>query len=146
MTHVAGMLLLYLPSEFDAFVCFSNLIDRHLWRALYSMDLTQLEPHLRLYAQLLSSHVPDVYAHFVRLDIGGHYLLDWLLTLFGKPMQHRACCAVWDLYLLEGEIALYRVAVAILALHRQRLLSSDIEGVHRLLKTLVRLFLPYLHG
>jgi hypothetical protein len=134
MTHIAAMLLLYMD-EFDAFVCLANLLERHFFRSLFAMDLEQLQRHLELYDSFFASRLPDVYAHLRALGVRtSAYALDWFMTLFGKALEHRCCSRVFDVFVLEGEAFLFRVAVALLSLQRRRLLNAEIEHVTRILK------------
>lgn len=134
MTHIAAMLLLYMD-EFDAYVCLVNLIERHFFHSLFAMDLDQLNRHLALYDALFAARLPDVYAHLRALGVRtSAYALDWFMTLFGKALEHRCCARVFDVFMLEGETFLFRVAIAILSLQRRRLLNAEIEHVSRILK------------
>jgi hypothetical protein len=51
MSHIAAMLLLYMD-EFDAFVCFANLLERRFFRALYALDLEAIAHHVTHYEQV----------------------------------------------------------------------------------------------
>jgi hypothetical protein len=134
MTHIAAMLLLYMD-EFDAYMCLVNLLERHFFHSLFAMDIEQLQRHLSLYDAFFAVRLPDVYAHLRSLGVlTSAYALDWFMTLFGKALEHRCCARVIDMFLLEGESFLFRVALAILTLQRRRLLGAEIENVSRILK------------
>ncbi|XP_028424552.1 TBC1 domain family member 12 isoform X2 [Perca flavescens] len=102
MSSVAAMLILNMD-EVDVFISFSNLINRRCQLAFY-----------RGQHQLSSGVTPDL------------YLLDWILSLYLKPLPLEVACRVWDLFFRDGEEFLFRTALGILKLHQDVLLHMDL--------------------
>jgi len=66
----------------------------------------------------MSTLLPKIHKHFEELQIEPeHYLVDWFMTVFLKPLPVDIATRVWDLYLLEGEIYLFKVFLALLKMH-----------------------------
>ena len=68
--------------------------------------------------------IPRVSDHFFELKINSeHFLLDWYITLFSKPLDIFCLSRVWDHIFLEGEIFIHRTAIAILQSFEEEILS-----------------------
>ena len=61
------------------------------------------------------------------------FLLEWCMTLFCKRLKLDVVGRVWDLYIMEGEVAVYRVAVGVLMAMNEggRLLKEDMGELLR---------------
>ena len=104
----------------DRFVTFQalvNLLSRHHLYVFYAMDPGPLAPYYDLFDRLLRSRNPALAAHLDECGVLTEmYLFGWLQTVFLKCLPLSAASRVWDLFLLEGTPALYRVAAALLDL------------------------------
>lgn len=70
-------------------------------------------------------------AHGIRPSI---YLTPWITTLFSKHLGFETATRVWDVFVLEGDQFLYRLALAILQILEARLFNPDHEELSQLFK------------
>jgi len=56
-----------------------------------------------------------------------HYLLDWFLTAFSRALPLDTASRIWDCFMLEGEVFLYRTALGILAASKRKLKKANFE-------------------
>ena len=126
MSYVAGTLLLNL-SPYECWLSLNNFIlNSHLFMSIFQMNVSGIVQHARLYEMILSETMPEVYAHLKELQItSDHYLLDWWMTVFSRKLPLRCVCRIWDLYLIGGEIQLHKTAVALMKLHKERVLKEN---------------------
>jgi hypothetical protein len=79
--------------------------------------------------------MPKVYRNFVSHDIRPSlFLRDWLTTLFTQHLGLESVTRVWDIYVLEGDQFLYRLALALLQILEARLFNPDHEELTELFK------------
>ena len=88
--------------------------------------LTALRPppqmHLKVYEMIFNETMPALYTHFVSEGVESEmYMLDWLLTLYSRSMPLNVAARIWDCYLLEGEMFVFKAALGFL-----RLISADL--------------------
>jgi len=129
MSHIGGMLLLYLE-EFSAFVILANLLNSHFFKSLYKLDIPEILKHIRIYDLMFSANLPWLFDTFKNLNITAeHYLLDWLFTMFSRCIPFSLLGRLWDCLLLEGEIFLFQCALAILRILSPQLKRSSFEEI-----------------
>jgi len=127
MSFVAGMFLFYLE-PYEAFVCFSNLLNAHFFLSLYNMDIPQILRHMKLFNSLFLNNLPTLYFKFKNLGISAEqYLLDWYMAIFTKALPVQLVHRIWDCVLLEGEVFMHRAAVGILKACRNSLENGSFE-------------------
>ncbi|CAG0915952.1 unnamed protein product [Notodromas monacha] len=130
MSFLGAVLLLQMDLE-DAYVAFSNLMSRPLFSALYSMHQPTMEAYFSAFESVLENNLPVLSAHFRALDLKPClYLLDWLYTLFSRPLPLDVACRIWDVYFSkvctsDDDEFLFAVAVGLLRFHQRRLLEMD---------------------
>ena len=74
--------------------------------------------------------MPKLYLHFQENNITPHlYATEWFMTIFSLSMPFEVTLRIWDIYLVEGVKIIYRVALAIIKLNYNKLISSDFTGV-----------------
>lgn len=113
---VAGFLLNM--ETLDAFICLANFINKPFNMAFFITDRSQMYKYTKTADAIISTLLPKVHKHFQELEIEPeHYLVDWLMTIFLKPLPLDIASRIWDLYFLEGEIYLFKVALALLKLY-----------------------------
>ena len=120
-THlIAGLLCLHTSAAEPetAFVALANLLNRHTPLAFLVHDQAAMGRTHDLVFSTLKYKSPTLHAHLTSpaLNLSPSDLLDPLfrcLFAYNLPPSHAA--RVWDLYVFEGEKALVRTAVAVLA-------------------------------
>ena len=90
-------------------------MSRHHFHVFFAMDPGPLVPYYDLFERLLAEANPSMAAHLSACGIQCEmYLFGWLQTVFLKCLPLQSAAWVWDLFLLEGVPALFRVALAIM--------------------------------
>ena len=129
MSYIAAVLLLYMDVH-SAFSCFANLLSSHFYFDFFRLDPQKINGHLSVYDALFHETIPKLFVHFQNEEILSEmYMIDWLLTLYSRSMPIDIAARVWDLYLCEGEMSLFRVAIGILLMHCDMLMRLDMSGI-----------------
>jgi len=135
MSYVCAILLLFM-NHYDAFVCFTNLLNTPFMRSVCKVDPSSLAKHSQLFQIIFAQYAPNLYQHFNNLNITTeHFLLDWWLTLFSKTFSIPISTHIWDSFLLEGEIFIHFAAVGALKLFETQLLEASFEKCLDLITT-----------
>lgn len=117
---VAGFLLNM--EALDTFICLANFINKPFNLAFYITDRTQMYKYAMAADSIILTLLPKVHKHFKELNIESeNYMTDWFMTVYLKPLPLDIASRVWDIYLLEGEIFLFKVALALLKMHSHQL-------------------------
>ena len=104
MSYLAAMLLLYVESEFDAFVCMANLLTRTVHFDFYRFDMASMAGHLQIFDGLFQKRMPKLHRHFSDQGVTHEmFLFNWLLTVFAKALPIDVAARVWDSFLLLGD-------------------------------------------
>ncbi|CAL8093264.1 unnamed protein product [Calicophoron daubneyi] len=128
MSFIAAILLLVMNDTFDAFVLFAHILDMPCHRAFYSLEENEFIVYFRTFDRILAECLPQLYAHFKCVGMESNmYLFDWLFTIFSRSLNLDAGIRIWDLFFLEGELALLKAALAILRLYESQLLESRFD-------------------
>lgn len=111
MSYIAAILILNMD-QYDAFVCFANLLNRPLHVAAFTLNQIQMRAYYDAYDQIFSKNLPRLHSHFEDASLTPDlYLLDWIYTIFAKAMQLDVACRVWDLFLRDGDEFIFRTAL-----------------------------------
>jgi hypothetical protein len=114
MSYLAAMLLLYMD-DFTGFQLFANLLNAHMYFDFFRLDRDRMNVHLQVYEQLFAEELPGLYSYFHSLELKTEmYIIDWILTVFSRSLPIDVAARVWDFYLYEGELFIFKVALGIL--------------------------------
>ncbi|KAG8436852.1 hypothetical protein GDO86_007802 [Hymenochirus boettgeri] len=128
-SFLAAVLLLHMPEE-QAFCCVLVRImyDYH-FRNLYKNNFEELHCKFYQLERLLQEQLPDLYSHFVALNLEAHmYASQWFLSLFTAKFPLCMVFHIMDLLLSEGLGIIFHVALALLKTSKEDLLQADFEG------------------
>lgn len=120
-THlIAGLLCLHTSTAEPetAFVALANLLNRPTPLAFLVHDQAAMSRTYEMVFSTLKYKSPTLHAHLTSssLDLSPSDMLDPLFRcLFAYNLPHSHAARVWDLYVFEGDKALIRAAVAVLA-------------------------------
>ncbi|KAG3108821.1 hypothetical protein PI125_g11498 [Phytophthora idaei] len=104
------------------------LIRRKGMAELWKHKMPGLSQCIYLFQQLLKLHFYDLSVHFRQIGMHSSILVtQWFVTIFARVLTTPTLVRVWDLVLLDGWKAVYRVALAITAELRPKLLTMDME-------------------
>lgn len=66
------------------------------------------------FEELLAINLPHLAEHLRNIEVTPDlYILDWLLTVFSRPLPIDAAVRIWDVYLRDGEEFLLRAAIGV---------------------------------
>ncbi|CAJ1081305.1 TBC1 domain family member 12-like isoform X2 [Xyrichtys novacula] len=136
MSSMAAMLVLNME-EVDAFISFSNLINRPCQLTFCRVDHQQMLRYFGTFQVFFEDALPRLFLHFrssgVTPDL---YLMDWILSLYTKPLPLDVACRVWDVFFRDGEEFLFRAALGILRMYQDVLLDLDLISIAQFLSRL----------
>ncbi|XP_068610440.1 TBC1 domain family member 12-like isoform X1 [Brachionichthys hirsutus] len=136
MSSIAAMLILN-TDEVEAFISFSNLINRPCQLAFCRVDRQRMLRYFVAFQEFVQEVLPRLFLHFQSLGLTPDlYLMDWILTLYCKPLPLDVACRVWDVFFRDGEEFLFRTALGILRLYRDVLLHMDLVSIAQFLSRL----------
>ncbi|XP_063591940.1 TBC1 domain family member 14-like [Penaeus indicus] len=125
MSFLAATLLLNMD-ETDAFIAFSNLLNRPAHMAFFRVDQPVMCAYYNAFEELLAINLPHLAEHLRNIEVTPDlYILDWLLTVFSRPLPIDAAVRIWDVYLRDGEEFLLRAAIGILKLYETVLTNQE---------------------
>ncbi|PKI84285.1 hypothetical protein MVES_001632 [Malassezia vespertilionis] len=116
MNNIAAILLLTYASEEDAFWAFVGIIETILPPAYFATEMHVAQADQRILLSLVRTGMPRIAAHMraLRVELAA-VTYAWFLSLF----------TIWDILLVDGSSAMFRIAYAILALDAQELLATQ---------------------
>ncbi|KAK3563469.1 hypothetical protein QTP86_030073 [Hemibagrus guttatus] len=125
MSFIAAVLILNLE-EADAFIAFANLLNKPCQMAFFRVDHDLMLKYFAAFEVFFEENLPKLFKHFQSNSLTpDFYLIDWIFTLYSKPLPLDVACRVWDLFCRDGEEALFRTALGILRLYQDVLLQMD---------------------
>uniref|UniRef100_A0A0S1MKH8 Rab-GAP TBC domain-containing protein n=1 Tax=Phakopsora pachyrhizi TaxID=170000 RepID=A0A0S1MKH8_PHAPC len=126
MNMVAATLLLTIPSEEDAFWVLVCIVDKILPPDYYTSHLLTSQADQRVLRDLVEKYLPDLWCHFDSLEVELPAItFGWFLSLFADALPIQTLLRVFDLFLIDGCLLLFRVALALLKLNKSTILSHD---------------------
>merc|ERR1719491_2749284 len=101
----------------------------------YREGLPLLRRYLRACEHLVQNSVPELHQHFVKEAVQpAMYLHQWFLTLFINCFPHSMVLIIWDVIICEGLPVILRIAVSILQVLKDSLLSMHFEEIIKFFK------------
>ena len=136
LSYIAGTLLLQMD-KFTSFVCFMNIILSPNILPFYRLDENNIKKRLELFDEIFKLNLPELYIHFQENEVfPEHYLLEWFMTLFTRNLKIELALRIWDIYMIEGIISIYKSAIVIFNLSEKQLLKMDFAEIMNFLKNL----------
>lgn len=127
MSFLAAVLLLQMDA-YECFQCLSNLLNRTVLLVSFKMNGAQIAGYMSVLRALLRKHAPKVEAQFQAQNIMLEaFAIDWILTLFSKSLPLEVAARLWDIFLFEGEVFLFRAIVGLLKHIHRDILANDFE-------------------
>ncbi|TPX17095.1 uncharacterized protein E0L32_003213 [Thyridium curvatum] len=126
MNLITANLLLVTPSAEDAFWLLASIIETILPVGYYDHSLLASRADQQVLRQYVSEVLPKLSAHFEDLSIDLETMtFQWFLSVFTDCLSAEALFRVWDVVLCfnDGSTFLFQVALALLKLNEQQLLS-----------------------
>ncbi|CAI5740155.1 unnamed protein product [Peronospora destructor] len=105
-----------------------SMIRRNGMADLWKDKMPGLSRCIYLFQQLLRLHFYDLSAHFRHIGMHSSILVtQWFVTVFARVLSTAMLVRFWDLFLMDGWKAVYRVALAIIEELRPKLLTMNLE-------------------
>mmetsp|Transcript_83693 Transcript_83693/g.202992 ORF Transcript_83693/g.202992 Transcript_83693/m.202992 type:complete len:485 (-) Transcript_83693:215-1669(-) len=137
MNYVAGLLLLVSDREEESFAVLVCLMDHPQFglAGFYRERLPLLRRYLRACDKLVAETVPELRKHFIKENVQpAVYLHQWFLTLFINCFPLSMVMIIWDVIVCEGLPVILRIAVSILQVLKDSLLSMQFEDIIKFFK------------
>jgi len=137
MNYVAGLLLLVSENEEESFYVFNQLMDHEDFGLVgfYMGKLPLLRRYLRACESLVAETLPELREHFIKQNVQpAVYLHQWFLTLFINCFPISMVMILWDVIMCEGLPVILRIAVSILQVLKDSLLSMEFEEIIKFFK------------
>lgn len=128
MSFLAAVLLLYMD-PYDAFSCFVNmLLHKSCFLHFFKIKMPEVRFYLTVHERLLSEEIPSLHCHFKEQGIESDlYMINWVMSLYCRALPLDLVTRIWDIYVLDGDIAIFRAALGILRFFANRLLKMKFE-------------------
>ncbi|PLW24109.1 hypothetical protein PCASD_06725 [Puccinia coronata f. sp. avenae] len=126
MNMVAATLLLTIPSEEDAFWILVCIVDQILPPHYYTSHLLTSQADQRVLKQLVRKHLPELADHLDALDVELPAItFGWFLSLFADALPIQTLLRVFDIFLIDGSVLLFRISLALLKINQGTIRSYD---------------------
>lgn len=108
-------------------------------RLKYLPDMKQFQLQLYQLSRLLKDTTPDLYDWLDKNDVPPTlYAAPWILTIFSSQFPLGFVSRIFDLLFLESNETIFRIAVAILTIHKEEILRREnFEEIMNYLKNVV---------
>ena len=134
MSYIAGFLLME-NNEYQTFVLFHNLIIKSQILSFYKFKADDIIQRLKFFRQAFFEELPDLWEYFEEEKIDPRsYIYEWIMTLYTRALPVNVAKRVWDLFFIDGFPLLFKTALAILKIIKDRILYSDLSEVMNTLK------------
>ncbi|CAK74100.1 unnamed protein product (macronuclear) [Paramecium tetraurelia] len=133
LIDIAVVLIKHLQ-EYDCFQALVNLLHQYHFLSVFQNDIRQIEWRLRFFEENLQRILPFVHNHLKAIKLETKlYLMKWFLKIFLHQFKFPMLSRLWDNFLLEGEIYLFKVGICYLKYFQIELKMSNLDEVVRIL-------------
>lgn len=134
MGFICGLLLMYMRED-DAFLMLISLLENYRMSGLFMPNLPLLNKYFFQLQRLLEMHMPLLYNHLAQQGVEPTmYASQWFMTVCIYNFPFSTVVRVWDIFLAEGVKIIFRIALALLKLNQEVLLSESFEQILQTLK------------
>lgn len=137
MSFLGAVLLLFMEPP-DAFACFVNmLLYKSCFLQFFRIQMPDVRIYLNVHQRLLAEELPALHSHFVHFGIEADiYMINWVMSLYCHALPLDIVSRIWDIYMFDGDVAIFRAALGILKQLQPRLLQMNFEEIAYLLSHL----------
>lgn len=137
MGFIVALMLTYMDEE-SAFWMVHSLMNKYEMSGYYLKNFPELQRSFYKLLRLMKKHTPKIYELFKAKEIyPTMYASQWFITIFSVNFKFDTLVRIFDVFLLEGEKILYRIALAVLKINEDKITSvksfEDILGKLRFL-------------
>lgn len=135
MSYLAGFLLLE-NSEYQTFILFHNLLIKSQILSFYKFKADEIIQRLKFFRQAFLVELPELWEYFEEEKIDPRsYVYEWIMTIYTRALPMNVAKRVWDLFFIDGFPLLFKTALAILKIIKDKIIYSNIEDVMNTLKS-----------
>lgn len=118
-----------MPEE-EAFAVLVKIMADYRMRDMFKPSMAELGLCMFQLENLVAEYLPDLNQHFQSQNFHtSMYASSWFLTLFTTALSLPLACRIMDVFLSEGMEIIFKVALAMLTLGKDELMSLDMEGM-----------------
>lgn len=138
MSFLAAVLILYIDDPSDVFACFANmLLHESCFLHFFSMKMPEVRIYLHVHDRFLRDEMPALAAYFILHGVDSDiYMINWVMSLYCGALPLDTVARIWDIYMLDGDVAIFRAALGILKLLQPKLITMNFEEMAYLLSHL----------
>lgn len=134
MSFLGAVLLLFMEPV-DAFACFvTMLLYKSCFLQFFRIQMPDVRVYLDVHDRLLLEEMPALHAHFraqrVEADI---YMINWVMSLYCRAVPLDLVSRIWDIYVVDGDVAIFRSALGILKKLQPQLMEMGFEEIAAML-------------
>eukprot|EP00045_Choanoeca_perplexa_P010335 m.104383 g.104383 ORF g.104383 m.104383 type:complete len:852 (+) comp15240_c0_seq1:164-2719(+) len=128
---LAAFLLLYLDEQ-DVFWGLLALVEDVMQWEYYRFPMLGSHIDLRIFSDLVKAATPALALHFQSLQFDLKVTsFSWFFAAFVSTLPTDYVMRIWDAFLAEGRTVLFRYGLAVLLVHKERLLAiNDLLELH----------------
>ncbi|XP_055681502.1 ecotropic viral integration site 5 ortholog isoform X4 [Lutzomyia longipalpis] len=126
---IVGLLLMQMPEE-EAFAVLVQIMQQHRMRDMFKPSMAELGLCMYQLENLVQEQLPEMHVHFQSQGFQTTmYASSWFLTLYTTTLTLPLSSRIMDVFLSEGMEFIFKVALALLTLGKDTLLSLDMEAM-----------------
>ena len=101
-------------NRYESFCSFANTMHGYHFLPFFQGDMIEIGFRRMFFEYLLNKNLPFVDAHFKALMINTNsYFINWFLSVFSHCFSESFLLRIWDNFLLEGELYLFKVGITL---------------------------------
>ncbi|XP_065080394.1 ecotropic viral integration site 5 ortholog isoform X2 [Ochlerotatus camptorhynchus] len=126
---IVGLLLMQMPEE-DAFSVLVQIMQQYRMRDMFKPSMAELGLCMYQLESIVQEQIPELNLHFQSQSFQtSMYASSWFLTLYTTALNLTLSCRIMDVFLSEGMEFIFKVAIALLLIGKDTLLSLDMEAM-----------------
>lgn len=124
-SFLAALFLINMPPP-DAFLSLVNISRKSCLSYFYNNKQAEMESFYRIFDTLLADSMPKVFRNFQLRQIKPSiYLKPWISTVYIRFLPVELATRIMDIFVLEGDSFLFRIALSLLETLEARLFNPD---------------------
>jgi len=126
MSFLAAIVALHIDDEVDQFHAFVHVVGLPFMYAAYTFNMDVVRSYFAHFDNLVNDFLPGVWHHFKRLKVEySIFLTEWWFTCFVRSLPLEIARRFWDAIFVDGEVALFCCALALLNYLQQDILDCE---------------------
>lgn len=117
MSYIAGMICLFSTDTFTSFVNFNNIIIKYHFFDFFSFNMVVINKYYDIFTDIFKENANESWKILNSLDIPPErYIFIWFQSVFLKVLPLKISCRIWDYFLYEGILILFKTSVTLMKL------------------------------